>query len=112
VTRQELEAKGVVKRDQAIAHLEKVLSHLKSGGVCLTLGEESACLAVPDVVKLKIEAECKADKGSLALEIGWKSEMREETGLELAISAPPAEGCCETQEPKKKKDEKEPATAK
>lgn len=98
MAKQELEAKGIVRRDQAVAHLEQLLALLKSGGVCLTAGEQCVCLDVPELVKLKVEAEGKNDKGSLTLEVAWKGEMRDETGLDLAISATPPAGCCREDE--------------
>ncbi len=87
--KKELKVKLKGELEQAISHLESIVSSLKEKKLVIQKDEAYVVLTPEDFVSLEIKAEEKKDKQELSLEISWKTAevMSEESPSNLNISS-------------------------
>ena len=84
----EVNVKGRVELSEAITYLQNLVTSLKKGKVCIENSDAHVTLEPQALVKLEVEARCKADgKESLEIELSWRKNDGEKSPISLKISS-------------------------
>ncbi len=77
---------------EVVSHLEKIVTGLKKGTLCIQHGEDYATLQPKDNLFFEMKADEKKGGGKVSIEFGYKSEIKkpepQKSGLKISSKEP------------------------
>jgi amphi-Trp domain-containing protein len=85
--RESLEFANTVSRAEAAGFLEALAKSLREGSSLFESGDQSLAFQISPQVKMELKAKSSPEdgKGSIEIELKWRSEQQEETPPSLVI---------------------------
>ncbi|MFV8749849.1 amphi-Trp domain-containing protein [Nannocystaceae bacterium ST9] len=74
--RSKLEHVSTLRREAIAALFDRIAAGLRSGSIELAAGGEQVRLEPDDFLELELEAKCKSERQSLAIELRWTNEAK------------------------------------
>jgi amphi-Trp domain-containing protein len=74
MSKNEVEFKTLVHRDEAVAHLEKLVECLKAGRIVMEKGKHFVSVAPGENMVLEMECSQKKEKEKVSFELSWNPQ--------------------------------------
>lgn len=87
--KQKLEVEYTMPIADAISHLEELVCSLKEGQLTVERGEQTITLVPSGVVQFELELSHKKDKEKFSVELSWKREAADESGISIGGDSTP-----------------------
>lgn len=87
----------LLKKEDAIAFLESMVSSLKAGKVVIERNGQFVSMLAPDIMNMELSAKDKKDKNELCIEFSWRKEpfIPDVAPLNITSEEPPEDEAAE-----------------